>query len=182
MPAAARVADPALRVVRGGLLAGASTVLTVTAHVAAGGGVPDLGLFLLPTVLLAGAGTLLAERIRARGVMIAALGGMQLATHSLLSVNATSHQMLLGGRAVAGPVPMAIAHVLATLILAAILTHADAVLTAVVVALAAVLPRPMPALPAWAPVVGPRPASRPSTEVMIVLRRVRTRRGPPSDS
>ncbi|HTI24230.1 MAG TPA: hypothetical protein VL652_24760 [Kutzneria sp.] len=182
MPAAPRVADPALRVVRGGLLAGVSAALTVTAHMAGGGGVPDLGLFLLPTVLFAGAGTLLAERIRARGVTIAVLGGMQLAIHSLLSVNATSHQMLLGGRAVAGPVPMAIAHVLATLILAAILTHADAVLTAIGVALAAVFPARMSALPAWAPVAGPMPAPRPSTEVMIVLRRVRTRRGPPSDS
>ncbi|EWM19065.1 hypothetical protein KUTG_09369 [Kutzneria sp. 744] len=167
---------------RGCLLAGASAALTITAHVAAGGGVPDLGLFLLPTVLLAGAGTLLAERLRGRGVLFAVLGGTQLAVHSLLSVNATSHEALLAGHAMAGPVPMAIAHVLATAILAVILTHADAVLRALTAALAAVLPRPIPALPARTPAAVPVVAQCPSTEIMVVLRRVRTRRGPPSDS
>ena len=182
MPAAPRPADPALRALRGCLLAGTSTALTVTAHAAAGGGVPDLGLFLLPTVLLAGAGTLLAERVRARGFMIAVLGGTQLAVHSLLSMNATSHEMLLAGHAVAGPVPMAIAHVLATVVLAVILTRADAVLAAVADTIAAVLPRQIPSLPTWAPAAVPVTAQRPSAEIMVVLRRVRTRRGPPSDS
>lgn len=182
MPTASRPADPALRALRGCLLAGTSTALTVTAHVAAGGGVPDLGLFLLPTVLLAGAGTLLAERVRRRGVMVTVLGATQLAVHSLLSMNATSHQTLLPGHAVAGPVPMAIAHVLATVALAVILTRADAALAAISDALEAVVPRALPALPAWAPVAVPVTAPCPHAEVMVVLRRVRTRRGPPSDS
>jgi hypothetical protein len=182
VPAASRPADPALRAVRGCLLAGASAALTITAHAAAGGGVPDLGLFLLPTVLLAGAGTLLAERVRGRGVMFAVLGGTQLAVHSLLSMNATSHEVLLGGHAMAGPVPMAIAHVLATAILAAILTHADAVLCALADVLSAVLPRRIQALPARTSAAVLVVAECPSTEIMVVLRRVRTRRGPPSDS
>ncbi|MFI9388391.1 hypothetical protein [Kutzneria sp. NPDC052558] len=182
MPAVPRPADPALRALRGCLLAGASTALTIAAHAAAGGGVPDIGLFLLPTVLLAGAGTILAERVRTRGVLMVVLGSTQLAVHSLLSMKATSHEMLLAGRAVAGPVSMTIAHVLATVIFAVILTHADAVLAAVVDALSAALPRRIPTLPAWAPVAMPVTTERPRTEVMVVLRRVRARRGPPSDS
>jgi len=102
--------------------------------------------------------------------------------HSLLSMNATSHQTLLPGHAVAGPVPMAIAHVLATVALAVILTRADAALAAIADALEAVVPRALPALPAWAPVAVPVTAPCPHAEVMVVLRRVRTRRGPPSDS
>ncbi|MFC0432116.1 hypothetical protein [Kutzneria buriramensis] len=182
MPAAPRPVDPVLRALRGCLLAGTSTALTVTAHAAAGGGIPDLGLFLLPTVLLAGAGTLLAERVRGRGVMFAVLGGTQLAVHSLLAMHATSYEMFLAGHAVAGPVPMTIAHVLATAVLAVVLTHADAVLAAVADVLSTVVPRPVPALPAWAPVAVPVTAPCPGTEVMLLLRRVRSRRGPPSDS
>jgi hypothetical protein len=180
VPQAPRPVDPALRVVRGCLLAGTSAALTVASHAAAGGGLPDLGLFLLPTVLLTGAGTVLAERVRTRGVMFGVLGGTQFAVHSLLSMNATSHKMLAGD-AVAGTLSMTIAHVLVTAILAAILTHADAVLSALADALAAVLPRRISPPAAWtapAPVV----AHCPSTEIMVVLRRVRTRRGPPSDS
>jgi hypothetical protein len=180
VPPARRSVDPALRAVRGCLLAGTSAALTVASHAAAGGGLPDLGLFLLPTVLLTGAGTLLAERIRTRGVMFGVLGGTQLAVHTLLSMNATSHPMLAGD-AVAGKLSMTVAHVLVTAILTVILTHADAVLCALAGALAAVLPRRISPLAAWtasARVV----AHCPSTEIMVVLRRVRPRRGPPSDS
>lgn len=182
MPAAPHPADPALRAVRGCLLAGASTALTVAAHAAAGGGVPDLGLFLLPTVLLAGAGTVVAERVRARGLMIVVLGAMQLAVHSLLSMNATSHEMFLAGPAAAGPVPMALAHVLATLLLALVLTRVDAVLHAVGAAVRAALPVRSFALPAWAPVAVCVAVEQGGGETMVLLRRIRTRRGPPLDS
>lgn len=167
---------------RGCLLGGASAILTIATHMAAGGGVPDLGLFLLPTVLLAGAGTMVAERVRARGVMIALLGGTQLAVHSLLSMNAVSHEMLLAGHAVAGPVAMALGHVLATLVLAVVLSRVDAVLLAVAAALSAVLPVRSPVLPAWAPVGVCLATEHTGGEIMVVLRRIRSRRGPPHDS
>lgn len=167
---------------RGCLLAGTSAALTVATHAAAGGGVPDLGLFLLPTVLLAGAGTMVAERVRARGVMIAVLGGTQLAVHSLLSMNATSHEMLLAGHVVAGPVPMAASHVLATLVLAVVLTRVDDVLSSIGAALSTALPTRPPVLPAWVPVGVRMTVGHASGEVMVVLRRIRSRRGPPYDS
>jgi uncharacterized membrane protein len=175
-------ADRALRVVRGCLLAGTSTALTVATHCAAGGGVPDLGLFLLPTVLLSSAGTMVAERVRARGVMVAILGGTQLAVHCLLSMNATSHEMLLGGHAMAGPVPMALGHVVATLLLAVVLSRVDAVLTALAAAVSAALPvRPL-VPPAWAPTGVCIAVGHTSGETMVMLRRIRSRRGPPCDS
>lgn len=167
---------------RGCLLAGTSAALTVITHVAAGGGLPDLGLFLVPTVLLSGAGTMVAERVRTRGIMIAILGSAQLAVHCLLSVNATSHEMLLAGHAVAGPVPMAVGHVLATVALAIVLGRVDAVLAAVAAVLSAALPVRYPVLPAWAPVGVRLTVGHASGEVMVVLRRIRSRRGPPHDS
>jgi hypothetical protein len=160
-------------------LAGASTALTIATHAAAGGGVPDLGLFLIPTVLLAGAGTMVAERVHARGVMIAVLGSTQLAVHSLLSMNATSHEMLFAGHAAAGPVPMALGHVLATLLLAVMLGRVDDVLSAIAAALSAALPTRPPVLRAWVP-AGVRMADgHANGEVMVMLRRIRARRGPP---
>ena len=167
---------------RGCLLTGSSAALTIATHGAAGGGVPDLGLFLLPTVLLAGAGTVVAERVRTPGVMIAALGGTQLAVHTLLSMNATSHEMLLAGRVVAGPVPMLVGHVLATLVLAVMLSRVDGVLSAIAAALSAALPARPPMLPAWAPVGACVTVRHASSEMMVVLRRIRPRRGPPRDS
>lgn len=125
---------------RGCLLTGTSAALTVTVHSAAGGGVPDLGLFLVPTVLLAGAGTAVAERIRLRGVMIMVLGGMQLDVHLLLSMNAASHELLFAGHAVAGPLPMVLGHALATLLLGVMLSRLDTVLMAIVAAVSTALP------------------------------------------
>jgi hypothetical protein len=164
------------------LLTGTSTALTVTAHAAAGGGVPDLGLFLVPTVLLGGAGTMIAERVRSRGSMIMVLSGMQLAVHLLLSMNAASHEMLFAGHAVAGPLPMVLVHALATLLLAVLLSRVDAVLTAIVAAVSAALPTRPFVLPAWAP-VGPCIADgHVNGEMTTLWCRVRTRRGPPTDS
>ena len=182
MSAAPQPVDRVLRVLRGCLLAGTSAALTVVTHAAAGGGVPDLGLFLLPTVLLAGAGTMVAERVRTRGVMIAILGATQLAVHCLLSMNATSHEMLLAGRAVAGPVPMVVGHVLATVVLAVVLGRVDDVLSAIAAALSTALPTRLPTLPAWAPVGVRVVVGHTEGEIMVVLRRIRSRRGPPSDS
>jgi hypothetical protein len=160
-------------------LAGTSAALTIATHGAAGGGIPDLGLFLLPTVLLAAAGTMVAERVRSRGVMFVTLGGTQLAVHSLLSMHATSHEMMLAGHAVADPVSMVIGHALATVLLALVLSRVDAVLAAVGAAMAAVLPARRPAFPAWAPVAELVTAGPASGEIMVVLRRIRSRCGPP---
>ncbi|MCP2260564.1 hypothetical protein LX15_004282 [Streptoalloteichus tenebrarius] len=168
---------------RGVALAVSSATLAVAAHAAAGGSVPDTGLAAVLTVLLAGAGTALADRRRGPVAILAALGGSQFLLHVLLQALAGHghgpHHALPGF----DPGLMTAAHVGAALLTAGLLLGAERSVFAVATALAMLLPRRLSPLPAWAPL---RPVTVPAEPVSppfsVLLRRVVARRGPPRHS
>ncbi|SHE65293.1 hypothetical protein SAMN05444320_101681 [Streptoalloteichus hindustanus] len=166
---------------RGAALALSSATLAVAAHAAAGGSVPDTGLAAVLTVLMAGAGTAMADRRRSAPAILAALGGSQVLLHVLLQALAGhgAHHAPPGF----DPSRMVATHVVATLLTAALLVGAERAVFAVAAALAMLLPRRLAPPPAWAPL---RLASVPIGTVPlpldVLLRRVHTRRGPPARS
>jgi hypothetical protein len=164
-------------VLRGGLLASSGAALAVAAHGLAGGGWPDTGFTLLLTVLLAGAGTALADRRRGLPAILGALGAAQLGMHVLLSAAHPHHAGVAAGLPWPG---MTASHAVAVLLTAVLLAKAEAAVFAVASALGALLPRrPLPA-----PVNTPRPGVvvaplRVDTELDVLFHRVCLRRGPP---
>ncbi|KAA2255946.1 hypothetical protein F0L68_27540 [Solihabitans fulvus] len=172
----AAVTTRAFRVVRGCLLAAASTALTVTAHGVACGSLPDVGPLLVFTALVAAVGTVLAGRGRRPAVTMAVMGATQLGAHALLSLGASHPAAPL----VAGPVVMTAAHGLAAVAMAAMLDRADAMLLAVSATLHRIVPRPLPVLPASRPMPTLAvPVCAGGTEMSVLLRRTQSRRGPP---
>ncbi|MFI9380931.1 hypothetical protein [Kutzneria sp. NPDC052558] len=160
-----------VRLSRGAMLAVSSTTLAVTAHGVAGGGWPEALPVLPLSLLIALAGTALADRWRSGWTIIGALGTAELTQHVLLSV--------MHGDAAFGTGFMAAAHLVALLLTAVLLAKADAA----VVAIAGAVHRLLPCVPSFphpdrvriAPVV-----SRPADQVLDVLfRRSLGRRGPP---
>jgi hypothetical protein len=169
------------RALRGWLLALPSMALAVTGHGLAGGGIPDLGIALPLTALIAWAGGTLVHRLRGPA-LIGLLGVIQVALHLLLTQLAHGH-----GPAPVGGWAMFAAHAIATVITAGLLARASVALTVGSAALdrlrglLALLwsaPVPVPAA------IGPSSAvpDRPGPLLEILLRRVRTRRGPPARS
>ena len=73
-----------LRAVRGAALAVASALLAGTAHVAAGGSAPDGALATLLALVVAAAGTALADRRRGPLALLAAVAATQVLLHLLL--------------------------------------------------------------------------------------------------
>ncbi|GGP38006.1 hypothetical protein [Saccharothrix coeruleofusca] len=170
------------RLARAVLLAVTSAALSVAAHGAAGGEVTDFAPALPLTLLIAFAGTVLAERGRSPWTLLATLGVAQVGQHVLLNLGGHDHTRAPGLDI--DPAAMTAAHAVAALLTGLLLARADAVLTALARALAGVLSRLLPV-----PGALPRPASRvpapvPSTAanalVDVLLRRVHGRRGPPS--
>lgn len=163
----------ALRVVRGGVLAVTSATLAVVAHVLAGGAVPDSVVTVLPAVGVAAIGIAMAGRRHSIGGVLAVLGGAQLVSHVLLSVE-TMNMAGMNGLAMLG------AHAIAVSCTTVLLVKADAAVFAVAAALARFLPSvvtppPVPEAPAR-----PRPSMalrvRPT---VVLLCRGNSRRGPP---
>ncbi|WP_249227283.1 hypothetical protein [Kutzneria sp. CA-103260] len=160
-----------VRLLRGAMLAVSSTTLAITAHGVAGGGWPETLPVLPLSLLIALAGTALADRWRSGWTIIGALGMAELAQHVLLSV--------MHGDAVLGSGLMTCAHLVALLLTAVLLAKADAAIVAVAGAVRRLLPRvpsfPHPDRALVAPVV-----FRPADHVLDVLfRRSLGRRGPP---
>lgn len=139
------------RVARGLAAATVCALLTYSGHHAAGGAMPDLGLLLVLSVLLAGFLITLADRRRGPLAILAMVGGSQLALHGLLQLLAGSHpepahpgasaplSAALAG-ALTGPLAMLGAHALATLLTAAVLAGAEDAVFTVAHALARALP------------------------------------------
>lgn len=121
------------------MLAGTSTALTIAAHVAGGGGMPDLGLTLVPTLLIAGGGVFLLDRRPSRSTILAVLASSQAAMHTLMALS--DHDGAMTWRMLAG-------HALATVLLATVLGHADAVLRTLHAVANLLIPAVPPALPA----------------------------------
>jgi hypothetical protein len=132
------------RVVRGAVLAGASTLLTALGHLAGGGTLPDLGLLVVLFPLLALVVVSAAERARSALGTLVVLGGGQLVLHELLELLGHGHpETTSGARMVA-------VHAVATVLCGLLLRDADTVLTALHRALGRIVPRRPTPLPARA--------------------------------
>ncbi|RJQ90663.1 hypothetical protein [Amycolatopsis panacis] len=166
---------------RGVLLAVSSASLTVTAHAAGDGGLPDPALTLLLTGLLGWTGTALARRARGRLATLAVLGGGQVVMHLVLTtLNEHQHGSPPGHP---DAWAMTAAHAVATLLTALLLARADAVLLGLLQLLRVILPVLSPPLPvpAAAGVSLPPPVEATALR-KIDLHHVRSRRGPPRRS
>lgn len=176
--------DPPHRALRGCLLAVSSTALAIAAHGVAGGGVPDAALTLPLTALIAWGAAALAPWTRGIIPLTGLLGVLQVVLHLLLTENANGH---LHHHAAAPQIDgwaMFTGHALATLLTAALLARATSALTRVSAALAwlraglALLLTTQVVAPATIGATSPVPA-RPGQLLEVLLRRVRSRRGPP---
>jgi hypothetical protein len=164
------------RFARAVLLAVTSAALSVAAHGAAGGSVTEFAPALPLTLLIAFAGTALAERGRRPWTILATLGAAQLGQHALLSLG---HHAADGPGLGFGPTAMTAAHVVAALLTGLLLARADATLHALVTAVSRLVPLPpAPVVPTGALWVLTT-ASPANPLVDVLLRRVHGRRGPP---
>ncbi|MCE6997022.1 hypothetical protein LZG04_19755 [Saccharothrix sp. S26] len=164
------------RLARAVLLAVTSAALSVTAHGAAGGSVTEFAPALPLTLLVAFAGTALAERGRRPWTVLATLGAAQVGQHVLLNLG---HHVADGPGLGFGPTAMTAAHVVAALLTGLLLARADAVLQALAGAVARLVPPPLtPVAPAGA-LWSITPSSAANALVDVLLRRVHGRRGPP---
>ena len=110
-----------IRVARGAVVGAACLLSTVALHSAAGGSVGGLGLVLSLVVSLS-LGIAMADRRRSLLTLAALLLGGQMLLHLLISIG-TGHGAMLHGSP--SPTAMALAHLIACLVTAAILTRAD---------------------------------------------------------
>lgn len=169
------------RATHGALLALSSTGLAISAHNAAGGGLPDTVLVLPLTALVAWGGAALADRLRRLVVLVPALGLIQLALHLLLAQGVHTHSAAPSADGAA----MLAGHAVATVLTAALLARASAPLALISSAIdwlrdQFAAPRPA-AIPERVPagVASPGPV-RPGPLLEVYLRRVHARRGPPA--
>ncbi|HWE88314.1 MAG TPA: hypothetical protein VG317_02470 [Pseudonocardiaceae bacterium] len=167
-----------LRVLRGVLMAVTSAGLAVSAHAVAGGGLPDTGLTVLLTLVVAAVGVALAGKRLSRLGMLVTLGGSHLGMHLLLTTAATSAGMTAGR---VDPTLMLAGHVVAVLLAAVVLTKADSAIFVLAAVWSMLLPRRLKPLPVrYAPPRPPVPGAAPTDRVReVLLRRSRARRGPP---
>lgn len=167
-----------MRAARGWLLAVSSAGLAIAAHAAASGGMPDTAVTVVVTALLGFAATGTARKIRSPRGVLGTLAVGQLLMHGALTVLDTHPDA--GTHFPTGA--MLAAHVVATLLTAALLAHADRALATVDAALRRLLPVlivPAPPVATPAPVVV---SDDPRGITDLLLRRVHTRRGPPACS
>lgn len=152
------------------MLAVSSTTLAVTAHGVAGGGWPEALPVLPLSLLIALAGTALADRWHGSWTIIGALGVTELAQHVLLSV--------MHGDSVFASGLMTCSHLVALLLTAVLLARADAAIVAVAGAVRRLLPQ-VPSFPHPDLVVAMAVRTPPSHVIEVLLRTALGRRGPP---
>lgn len=166
---------------RGVSLAVSAGALTVTAHRLADGGLPDPAMTVLLSGLFGWTATALARKARGPLATLGLLGAAQLVMHLLLTTLAGHHDMYsMPGEGLG----MVVAHTVATVLTALLLSRADRTLLSLLAALRAILPLlpgPLPVPVAPASLVPARTAT-PSHLVGVDLRRIRGRRGPPAFS
>ncbi|WP_424186252.1 hypothetical protein ACOBQX_00170 [Actinokineospora sp. G85] len=171
------VAPLAPRVARSGLVTFCATALAVSAHAIGGGGVPTSGMVLLLAALTGWAGSSLVDRGTALPRMVVALGVTQVLQHGLLSVvpeAAHQHGARVDGRA------MLAGHVLAVLLTAVVLVHADRAVLAAADAVTGVLPRRPLVLPAAPALLLPAIETSARTPALATWVQAPARRGPPA--
>ncbi|MEV5536874.1 hypothetical protein AB0L13_08415 [Saccharopolyspora shandongensis] len=180
MAAGIRPTQGALRVLRGAGLATTSASLSVAAHAAAGGSLPDPGTTLVITGLLAGAGVALADRKRGSWGILGALSASQLALHVFLQLVA-SHQDGLGYTGMRfSPLIMTLGHAAVVLLTGLVMARAERALFVVARLLGSILPRRSTPLPV---VAQPRTVCvsvvTVRTLAQLIYQRIHARRGPP---
>jgi hypothetical protein len=154
--------------------------LAIAAHGMAGGSTPDTALAVLLTMLVAWAGTSIADRRQGPVAVLVALGTAQLAMHLVLTYVVPWH--VEHHEAPVDPAAMWATHILATLVTGLLLTKADTALSVVgsaIQLLRGLLEAPVfPVVPA---AIHALPASphRSGHMLQVVLRKVCGRRGPP---
>lgn len=166
------------RLLRGGVAGVATGVLAMLAHAEASGSLPGPAVIVPPVLLMGLIAAGLGGRERGPWTILALVGTGQLAMHTLLSM-AASHPQTTAGHD--GPENMLAAHVLATLVVVAVLTGTERAVFLLVTVLTSRLPRKLSPLPATAPLrLAPPtlPLRRPVADVL--RRRIQTRRGPPN--
>ncbi|MEO6089135.1 MAG: hypothetical protein ABIQ18_39085 [Umezawaea sp.] len=165
------------RLLRGGVAGAATGALAVVAHVEGNGALPGVGPVALPVLLLTAVAMGLAGRERGPAQLLLLVGAGQLAMHLLMSL--TSARGVGHGEHTIDTGPLMVAaHVLATLVVVAVLAGAERAVFAVAEALSSVLPRKVNA----APVPGPLRtvvASAWIPKVAVARCGEPTRRGPP---
>jgi hypothetical protein len=163
---------------RGLLLAALATLLATTGHVVGGGSLDDLSPFAVLVPMLATVMVAVAERCRGIVAMLAALGAGQAGLHAVLGV-LTAHHDHVGGAVLPAP-PMVAAHAVATLVVAAVLWHADAAVGALTAVLRRTLPRRVPIAAVDVPLpTRPIPAADVPWRARVALVAAHARRGPP---
>ncbi|MEV0082438.1 hypothetical protein [Saccharopolyspora sp. NPDC050642] len=180
MAAGIRPTQGALRVLRGAGLATTSASLSVAAHAAAGGSLPDPGTTLVITGLLAGAGVALADRKRGSWGILGALSASQLALHVFLQLVA-SHQDGPGHPGMRfSPLVMTLGHAVVVLLTGLVMARAERALFVVARLLGSILPRRSTPLTV---VAQPRTVCvtvvTVRTLAQLIYQRIHARRGPP---
>lgn len=173
MRGAASTRAPA-RLFRASALATSSALLTAIGHLAGGGTVPDLAMLVVLLPLLTAVLLSVAQRCRSLPGTIAILGAGQLALHELLTLlhPADAHN--------APAVAMVAAHTAVTLVIAVALRHADAAVSAVLAALARLVPRRLAPLPARRPLrVFVQAPAELAARIAALMARTHAHRGPP---
>ncbi|GAA5105715.1 hypothetical protein GCM10025762_09100 [Haloechinothrix salitolerans] len=168
-----------MRAARGSVLAVSSAVLTVCAHTAAGGHLPDPVTTIALTGLLGWLATTISDHIRGTVGILATLSLAQLLLHSTLTVAGGHHY----AAPVFDPVVMTASHALATVVIALLLSHTERGLLLVGASLRRLLPvvfTPVPP-PHGTPSAVLFPPV-PDDYIRVLLRRVCHRRGPPAPS
>jgi hypothetical protein len=161
--------------VRGSVLAALVTLLTATGHVVGGGSLRGLTPLAVLVPLLATVLVAVAERCRGLAATLVALGAGQAALHILLNV-LTAHT----APAAFPAATMLAAHAVATLATAVAVTHADAVVDALLTALRRIRPRrPRVGAVDVAPPARPVPDLAVPLVTSLVLVAAHARRGPP---
>ncbi|MBP2336334.1 hypothetical protein JOF41_002512 [Saccharothrix coeruleofusca] len=164
-----------LRSARCGAVGATSGLLAALVHTGAAGQPPPAPQVVVFTAGVAWLALPFADRRRGPGAILAVVGLVQLTAHLSLSLLSHPHRLV--------PTPaMALGHLVATLLVVAVLTGAETAVFRLAAALAAALPRRLAPPPATAALRIPI-AAHPLPPVRDVLRRrAAPRRGPPAHS
>lgn len=155
-----------------------TAAIGISAHVVGGGTVPHTGLTVGVALLVAWAGTALADRQPGPAATVAALAAGQAMLHAVLVLpSGLGHQHPPAG---SGLLTMLAGHTTAVLLMGLLLAWTDTVVLAALRIVRRVLCRIRTAVPAHAPLrVAVVPAVPRDGAKEVLLRRARSRRGPP---
>lgn len=168
-----------VRAVRGAALGLVTAAIGVSAHLIGVGDLPDTGPTLGVAALVAWAGSALADRQRGPAATVAALAAGQALVHVVLLLPARLvHREPLGGGS--SSLTLLAAYAGAVLVIGVLLAGADTALLAVFDVVRVVLRRARTTVPVRVPLwVGAVPAVAHDGAKDVLLRRTRSRRGPP---